>query len=57
MYFFFYGRESFPETSLVIYSLKDRKESTLAENIQGYTISYAGKKVLVRRAADTNFTT
>jgi len=46
---FFYGRESFPETSLVIYSLKDRKESTLAENIQGYTISYDGKKVLVRQ--------
>jgi tricorn protease len=46
---FFYGRDAFPETSLVVYSLKDRKESTLAENIQGYATSYDGKKVLVRQ--------
>jgi tricorn protease len=47
---FFYGRESFPEASLVVYSLKDRKESTLAENIQGYAMSADGKKVLVRQS-------
>src|SRR5262249_54267703 len=26
---FFYGRERFPETNLIVFSLKDRKESTL----------------------------
>src|SRR5262249_18499216 len=45
---FFYGREPFPETSLIVYSLKDRKESTLAESLQGYAVSADGKKVLVR---------
>ena len=47
---FFYGREPFPETNLYIYSLKDRKESTLAEGIQGYAVSADGKKVLVRHS-------
>ncbi len=46
---FFYGRESFPETSLVFFSTKDRKESTLAEDIQGYAVSADGKKTLVRQ--------
>ena len=46
---FFYGREPFPETSLVLFSFKDRKENTLAENIQGYAVSADGKKVLVRQ--------
>ncbi len=46
---FYYGRPSFPEASLVVFSIKDRKESTLAENIQGYTLSADGKKVLVRQ--------
>ncbi len=47
---FFYGREPFPEASLAIYSLKDRKESILAENIQGYAVTADGKKVLVRHS-------
>jgi tricorn protease len=47
---FFYGRESFPETSLVFFSTKDRKENTLAEDIQGYAVSADGKKALVRQA-------
>jgi len=46
---FYYGRDSFPEPSLVVFSMKDRKESTLAEGIQGYTVSSDGKKVLVRQ--------
>ncbi len=46
---FFYGREPFPETNLVFFSMKDRKESTLAEDIQGYTVSADGKKALVRQ--------
>lgn len=44
----FYGRDSFPPATLVLYSLKDRKESTLAEKIRGYALSQDGKKVLVR---------
>lgn len=44
----FYGRDSFPPATLVLYSLKDRKESTLAEKIRGYALSEDGKKVLVR---------
>ncbi|GAC1630835.1 MAG: S41 family peptidase [Candidatus Acidiferrum sp.] len=48
---FFYGRDSFPEASLVVFSMKDRKESTLAENIQGYTVSADGKKVLVQHGS------
>ena len=44
----FYGRDSFPPATLVLYSLKDRKESTLAEKIRGYAVSQDGKKVLVR---------
>ncbi|HJZ65835.1 MAG TPA: S41 family peptidase [Candidatus Acidoferrum sp.] len=46
---FYYGREPFPEANLYVYSLKDRKESTLAEGIQGYAVSADGKKVLVRQ--------
>jgi tricorn protease len=44
----FYGRDSFPQATLVLYSLKERKESTLAENLEGFTVSDDGKKILVR---------
>ena len=44
----FYGRDSFPQATLVLYSLKERKESTLAENLEGFRISDDGKKILVR---------
>ena len=44
----FYGRDSYPQSALLLYSLKDRKESTLAENLRGFTVSDDGKKVLVR---------
>jgi tricorn protease len=47
----FYGRESFPDTNLMIFSLKDRKESTLAEKIAGYDVSQDGSKVIVRDEA------
>ena len=45
---FFYGREPRTKPSLVILSLKDRKESTLAEGIAGWAVSRDGSKVLVR---------
>lgn len=44
----FYGRDSYPPAALVLFSLKDRKESTLAENLRGFSVSDDGKKVLVR---------
>ncbi len=44
----FYGRESYPDTDLVLFSFKDRKETTLAEKIQGFDVSEDGSKVIVR---------
>ena len=43
----YYGRQSDRTTSLRIYSLKDRKETTLVEDMRGYALSDDGSKVLV----------
>jgi tricorn protease len=48
----YYGRDSYPSDALVIYSLKDRKETTLAEKMDGFVISRDGNKVLVRDGQD-----
>ena len=45
---FYYGRSSYPDSALVVYSLKDRKETVLAEKVEGYAVSANGAKVLVR---------
>ena len=45
---FFYGRDSETQPSLRIYSIKERKETTVAERIGGYAISADGSKALVR---------
>jgi tricorn protease len=45
---FFYGRDSQGKPSLRIYSLKDRKETTLVDDANGYALSSDGSKVLVR---------
>jgi tricorn protease len=45
---FFYGREGDRKTSLRLYNLKERKETVISEDIQGYVISHDGAKVLVR---------
>jgi tricorn protease len=45
---FYYGRGPDRKTSLRIYSLKDRKETTLVEDANGYALSSDGSKVLVR---------
>jgi tricorn protease len=45
----FYGRDAFPESALVLFSLKDRKESTLVDKVNGFDVSDDGKKVLVRQ--------
>ena len=44
---FYYGRTGDRTTSLKIFSFKDRKETTLAEDIRGYVLSDDGSKVLV----------
>ena len=44
---FYYGRQGDRPTSLKILSLKDRKETTLVEDIRGYALSEDGSKVLV----------
>jgi tricorn protease len=46
---FYYGRQADAPPSLKIYSLKDRKELTLAEGIGGYSLSSDGSKLLVRQ--------
>lgn len=51
---FVYGRESDKKPELRIYSLKDRKETTLVENATGYALSDDGSKVLVREGQTFN---
>ena len=50
----YYGREPDREASLRIYSLKDRKETTLVQDVQGYALSHDGKMVLVSRPREWN---
>lgn len=44
---YYYGRQAETQTSVRIYSIKDRKESTMAENAGGYSLSRDGSKLLV----------
>lgn len=50
----YYGRETDRQASLRIYSLKDRKETTLVQDVEGYALSHDGKKVLVSRPREWN---
>jgi tricorn protease len=43
----FNGRDSYARPALVLYSIKDREESVIAEGVGGYTLSGDGSKVLV----------
>ncbi len=43
---FYYGRDAETQPSVRIYSIKDRKESTMAENAGGYSLSRDGSKLL-----------
>jgi len=45
---FYYGREADKKPVLKLYSIKDRKESTIAEDAGDYALSFDGSKVLVR---------
>jgi tricorn protease len=44
---FYYGRQGDRPAQLRIYSLKDRKETVLADDVRGYAMSDDGAKVLV----------
>ena len=46
---FYYGRAAERSASLRIYALKERKETTLLEEVAGYALSADGSKVLVRQ--------
>jgi tricorn protease len=46
---FYYGRQADAPPSLHIFSMKDRKDTTLAEGVGGYDLSADGNKLLVRQ--------
>jgi len=50
----YYGRQSDRTTSLRIYAIKDRKETTLVEDMRGYVLSDDGSKVLVAQGPGFN---
>ena len=45
----FYGRDPDRKTALTLFSLKERKESTLAEGVSAWALSRDGAKVLVKQ--------
>ena len=45
----YYGRDAGTQAALVVFSLDDRKTTTLAEDIRGYALSPDGAKVLVEQ--------
>jgi tricorn protease len=47
----FYGRAGERQPSLRVYSMSDRRESTLSESLAGYALSQDGSKLLVREGA------
>ncbi|MDQ1707159.1 MAG: tricorn protease [Pyrinomonadaceae bacterium] len=51
---FYYGRSGDRPTVLKIFSFKDRKESTIAEDIRGYSLSEDGTKLLVSQGPGYN---
>jgi tricorn protease len=46
---FYYGRQGDRPGQLKLYSLKDRRETTLVDDGQGYTMSHDGSKILARQ--------
>jgi len=49
---FFYGRDAETKSSLRIFTFKDRKEDTIAEDVSGFAVSSDGSKVLVKQDKD-----
>jgi tricorn protease len=50
----YYGRESDRKTALIAFNLKDRKPTTLSEDMGGYSLSAEGNKLLVREGGAFN---
>src|SRR6201988_5517347 len=50
----YYGRQGDRNASLRIYAIKDRKETTLTEDIRGYVLSDDGNKLLVGQGPGFN---
>jgi len=50
----YYGRQSDRNASLRIYAIKDRKETTLVDDMRGYVLSDDGSKVLVAQGPGFN---
>jgi tricorn protease len=50
----FNGRESYGKSQLILYSIKDREESVIAEGSNGYSLSDDGGKVLVAEGGKYN---
>jgi tricorn protease len=50
----FYGRDSYAKPALKLYSLKDRKATTLVDDASAWTLSRDGTKVLVRQGESLN---
>lgn len=48
----YYGRQSDVRPALMIFSMKDRKASTVAEGINGYALSGDGSKALVQQGRE-----
>jgi tricorn protease len=46
---FYYGRQGDRPAQLKIFAFKDRKETTIADDVNGYAMSGDGSKVLVRQ--------
>lgn len=53
---FYYGRIADAPASLKIFSLKDSKETTLAENVSGYSLSSDYSKLFFRQSQPQGFT-
>jgi tricorn protease len=51
---FYYGREAPAKTDLRIFSLKERKETKLVDDIGGFVVSRDGSKMLVRQGPSWN---
>jgi len=51
---FYYGRSGDRPTVLKIFAFKDRKETTIAEDIRGYVLSDDGSKLLVAQGPGYN---
>src|SRR2546425_548263 len=51
---FYYGRQGDRPTQLRIFSFKDRKEATIAEDVRGYALSHDGSKVLAAQGPAYN---